>query len=952
MLLSSLQTSVPSRPFLAGIGRIILLYLGLLTGCLVATAHPIVPKVSKLSQADLPALIAQEKLLPISTAHPHPNLSRTLYQQYYDGLKVIGARVVVRQRAGDVSISSTMLSGSLFNTLDVVSPQIDRTTAIQTALRVAPDRVTVSEASIDPVILSIDGSLHLVWQVMVDLSKPLQLLEVIVDAHSGEVLLTENKLQRLDIPGRVFIPDPKSFTGDSTLRDQNDSAEAIPENAYSDVTLRDVSQSDSGAFYLTGPFADTSPTTDRACADSAGFLFERDDHRFEETMAYYYIDSEARYIRSLGFDDVPPCPQQVNTDGSPDDASYFNPRTGIITTGTGGVDDAEDADVLIHEYGHSLIERIIPDWRGGETPLLIEGFCDYLAGDYSLSVAPDYYPEELYNWDGHNEYWAGRRLDQDYHYPEDAGRERHDAGQLWSATLFDVLRTSGDRDNWNRVVIDAIYSLTDSATVPEAAEAILASDFALTGGSFHQLFLDACESRGILRGDEDAPVIVHRPLKDTERIRDPRRVEARVYSRYLLTPDATQLHYSFDDVGFHTSILTQDQGDSAIYVGYIPATNDNRTVHYYFTAMDEFGGVGRLPLDPDTSFSYYAGPDTIRPIILELDTIQASVFRTGETNFAARATDNVGVSRIYLEIEAESDTAIELTSSGDSSDTFFCRLNWSCPRRESVSYTLWVQDSSNNISLSNKLNFGFTNSMLVDNFERPSFRWQSVGFERSRDVVFDGEWACRDRGEGAVGEREATLFLDETWRLAGLERPRLIFAERHVFDRQSGEYAAFEVSSDSGNNWERLLTMAGWQQDWTQREVNLDRWAGEGGDPIFIRFRSSTPEGAGDFPGLYLDNIWLQVGNPVDVRSPGAPVVWSLGQPYPNPTNGLASVSYSLHLDGTLSLYDSAGRVLRDQPLSAGTGRFTIDLKDLPSGTYYLTPNGTILPPRPITLIK
>ena len=248
-----------------------------------------------------------------------------------------------------------------------------------------------------------------------------------VDAGNGEVLLVEDRLQRFDGRGAVFDPDPITATGDTTLEDNDDRADAIPEEAYTEVALRDLSPDEDSLWVLTGPWVTTESTENRARLEAPEFFFDREDDRFEEVMAYYHLDRQARYIRELGFNDLPAQPQQVNVNGIEDDISFFSPQTGVITYGSGGVDDAEDADVLLHEYTHALLHRILPDWRGGETALLTEGICDYLAADWSLQVAPGFHTWELYNWDGHNQFWAGRVLNADYHYPEDAAREPHDS---------------------------------------------------------------------------------------------------------------------------------------------------------------------------------------------------------------------------------------------------------------------------------------------------------------------------------------------------------------------------------------------------------------------------------------------------------------------------------------------------------------------------------------------
>jgi len=86
-----------------------------------------------------------------------------------------------------------------------------------------------------------------------------------------------------------------------------------------------------------------------------------------------------------------------------DDNSYYS--NGRLVFGEGGVDDAEDADVVLHELGHGL-----HDWltNGSLSQVqgLSEGCGDYWAQSYSRSLgqwplsAPAY--NWMFSWDGHN----------------------------------------------------------------------------------------------------------------------------------------------------------------------------------------------------------------------------------------------------------------------------------------------------------------------------------------------------------------------------------------------------------------------------------------------------------------------------------------------------------------------------------------------------------------------
>ena len=56
-----------------------------------------------------------------------------------------------------------------------------------------------------------------------------------------------------------------------------------------------------------------------------------------------------------------------------------------LVLGTGGVDDGEDADVIVHEYGHSLQDQAAPSFAAdaARAATMGEGFGDYMAAAMS-----------------------------------------------------------------------------------------------------------------------------------------------------------------------------------------------------------------------------------------------------------------------------------------------------------------------------------------------------------------------------------------------------------------------------------------------------------------------------------------------------------------------------------------------------------------------------------------
>jgi Fungalysin metallopeptidase (M36) len=222
--------------------------------------------------------------------------------------------------------------------------------------------------------------------------------------------------------------------------------------------------------------------TGKAAAETReGFIYTRDQDQFEQTMGYYWITQAQRYIQSLGFGSTLPAVNKrqqllrINQFGG--DNSFYREGTGklTITLGKGGVDDAEDAEVIVHEYGHSVQDNQVPGF--GTTPdagAIGEGFGDYLAVTVSQRFAPTADEPCVADWDS-TSYTSTtphclRRVDGNKHYPEDLAnpREVHADGEIWSRALWDIHQVLGAKLA-DTIIIAAQFHFTPDISMPTAA---------------------------------------------------------------------------------------------------------------------------------------------------------------------------------------------------------------------------------------------------------------------------------------------------------------------------------------------------------------------------------------------------------------------------------------------------------------------------------------------------
>jgi hypothetical protein len=308
-------------------------------------------------------------------------------------------------------------------------------------------------------------------------------------------------------PAQVFAPNPVADLGIESLTDQKDadffSADPVLRRAYHQVTLTDLTSPSA----LSGAYVAVKSDTGAAAANTgAGFIFTRDQDQFEQVMAYYWITQAQRYIQSLGFGSTLPAVDRrqvavrINQFGG--DNSFFRDAKTDITFGKGGVDDAEDAEVIVHEYGHSVQDAQAPGFgTTADSGAIGEGFSDYLAVTVSAAVAPTPDPACVADWDS-TSYTTTvphclRRVDGTKHYPEDLAqpREVHADGEIWSRALWDIRQALGARLA-DTIIIRAQFGFAADTTMRAAAAQTIATA-ALYGRSARNAVTAAFAARGL-----------------------------------------------------------------------------------------------------------------------------------------------------------------------------------------------------------------------------------------------------------------------------------------------------------------------------------------------------------------------------------------------------------------------------------------------------------------------
>lgn len=341
---------------------------------------------------------------------------------------------------------------------------------------------------------------YLVYRVVVTLNEPAGEWESYIDAKTGAMLKfedvaayhrdrkTENQSGALMVSGtgNVFDPDPLTTAGAAyggSYVDGSDANAAVLTAQLKSVTLPDITLS-AGTYSLVGPYASIvdfeAPNKGLFTQASPTFAFDRSADSFEAVNTYYHIDSVMRYLNTTLGLSIMPYQYSGGVRFDPSglsgaDNSHYLSGSGQLAFGEGGVDDAEDADVVVHELGHGL-----HDWvtAGGLSQVngLSEGTGDYIAGSYSR-FRGGWTPAQpafnwTFNWDGHNPFWGGRILNYAATYPGGLVNQIHTDGQIWATSNMKIWDDIG-RQKADKAFFSGLAMTNASTNQTDAANAVL-----------------------------------------------------------------------------------------------------------------------------------------------------------------------------------------------------------------------------------------------------------------------------------------------------------------------------------------------------------------------------------------------------------------------------------------------------------------------------------------------
>ncbi|HEX6046189.1 MAG TPA: M36 family metallopeptidase [Pyrinomonadaceae bacterium] len=353
----------------------------------------------------------------------------------------------------------------------------------------ASQREVLSELN----VVRVADAARLAWHVYAHVG-PEEYYELLVDAHTGELLLRNNLIvdaQGTVYPkspgkgGRQLVSFPGSWLGTSVVTNGPNVDACVDANGDGacDITT--------GNFLVNG----------RAYAPNQDFGFPfspADDPRLYPaavvTNLFYFMNVIHDYSATLGFttgarnmegnDPVIALAQSVTGN------AFFNcapdgVRPSIQMGFFSGGDSSVDSDVAIHEYGHGIAMRLIGNCgglNGIQSGAMNEGWADYFAvtyggdgavGEWATSVSGGF-RRAVYSV-------PAASIHDSYQDLGNQGFETHNDGEIWAATLWD-LRAQLGTSTVDRLVVQGMKFTPVGPSFLNARDGILSADQNLTGG--------------------------------------------------------------------------------------------------------------------------------------------------------------------------------------------------------------------------------------------------------------------------------------------------------------------------------------------------------------------------------------------------------------------------------------------------------------------------------------
>jgi len=359
----------------------------------------------------------------------------------------------------------------------------------------------------------------LAWHIYAEVG-PEEWYEMLIDAQDGELLLRHN-IYVFEAQGTVYTEAPDkgarvlvSFVGDTTINTaagwMGTSTVTTGNNveAYLDTDANNAPDPNNGAGLSNGhasaanqdftfPFSTTvDPRTQQAAVVTNLFYYNNIMHDFSYRLGF---TESARNFQTSNFGRGGTGNDSVRAeaqDGSgTNNANFATPPDGsrprmqqfLFTSPNPDRDSSVDGDVVFHEYGHGISNRLIGNGStalsGTQSGAMGEGWSDYWAITINNDGAVGEYVTNNPNGIRRAAYTVPAAAVHDSYADVGAGGfEVHRDGEVWAATLWD-LRTQLGAALSDRLVLNGMKFTPNRPSFLNARDGILQADQDLNAGA-------------------------------------------------------------------------------------------------------------------------------------------------------------------------------------------------------------------------------------------------------------------------------------------------------------------------------------------------------------------------------------------------------------------------------------------------------------------------------------
>ena len=368
-------------------------------------------------------------------------------------------------------------------------------------------------------VVRVGDKTRLAWHIFAEVG-PEEWYELLVDAHNGELLLRHN-LYVIAAQGTVYIESPNagprqlvSFVGDTVINTSfgwMGTATVTTGNnveAYLDTDANNSPDPNNGSGLSNGhasaanqdftfPFSTAvDPRTQQAAVVTNLFYFNNFMHDFSYRLGF---TESARNFQTNNYGRGGSGNDSVRAeaqDGSgTNNANFATPPDGsrprmqqyLFTAPSPDRDSSIDGDVVFHEYGHGISNRLIGNGStalsGTQSGAMGEGWSDYWAITINGDGAVGEYVMNNTAGIRRAAYTVPANSVHDSYADVGAGGfQVHRDGEVWAATLWD-LRTQLGATVTDNLVLNGMKFTPTRPSFLNARDGILQADQSLYGGA-------------------------------------------------------------------------------------------------------------------------------------------------------------------------------------------------------------------------------------------------------------------------------------------------------------------------------------------------------------------------------------------------------------------------------------------------------------------------------------